>query len=72
MAYRWQYENASGSAVPAPEVPAATAGFEGRDEAEGWLGENWAALLAGGVDQVTLLDGGVAVYGPMSLHPPQP
>jgi hypothetical protein len=33
----------------------------------GW--ENWRALLAVGVDQVTLLEDARAEYGPMSLHP---
>ena len=36
-------------------------------DAESWLGENWRELGEAGVAQVTLLDAGSAVYGPMSL-----
>jgi hypothetical protein len=43
--------------------------FGGQGDAETWLGENWRALLAAGVDQVTLMDENRAEYGPMSLHP---
>ncbi|HEY3262095.1 MAG TPA: hypothetical protein VGJ95_17845 [Pseudonocardiaceae bacterium] len=67
MAYRWQYEDASGATVDGPGDT-----FDGRDEAEGWLGETWSDLLDARIDQVTLMDGDQRVYGPMSLHPPQP
>ena len=30
--------------------------FASQGDAESWLGENWRALLAVGVDQVTLLE----------------
>jgi hypothetical protein len=43
--------------------------FTSQGDAESWLGENWRALLAVGVDQVTLLEDSKAKYGPMSLHP---
>ena len=43
--------------------------FSSQGDAESWLGENWRELLAGGVDQVTLLEEGRVEYGPMSLHP---
>jgi hypothetical protein len=33
------------------------------------VGESWRGLLAGGVEQVTLLRDGERVYGPMSLRP---
>jgi hypothetical protein len=36
-------------------------------DAESWLGENWRELREAGVAQVTLLDAGSPVYGPMSL-----
>ena len=36
-------------------------------DAESWLGEQWRELREAGVAQVTLLDAGSAVYGPMSL-----
>ena len=35
------------------------------------VGERWRSLLEAGVDQVTLLEDGTVVYGPMSLHPAQ-
>lgn len=44
--------------------------FEDQDTAEDWLRDEWADLLARGVDDVTLLRGDDVVYGPMSLHPP--
>ncbi len=43
--------------------------FVSQGDAESWLGENWRALLAAGVDQVTLLEDTRTEYGPMSLHP---
>ena len=43
--------------------------FTSQGDAESWLGENWRALLAVGVDQVTLLDDAKAEYGPMVLRP---
>jgi hypothetical protein len=67
MAYRWHYEDATGAAVDGPDID-----FEDQDGAEDWLGGNWSALLDAGILQVTLLDGEREVYGPMSLHPPQP
>ena len=36
-------------------------------DAESWLGENFRELAEAGIAQVTLLDAGSAVYGPMSL-----
>jgi hypothetical protein len=65
VTYRWRYEDRRGTAVPGPDLR-----FTEQSEAEDWLGANWQALLHGGVDQVTLLDGEDEVYGPMSLHPP--
>jgi hypothetical protein len=67
MAYRWRYENTAGAPVAGPGVD-----FDSQDDAEGWLGETWQSLLDAGIDQVTLEGGGEPVYGPMSLHPPQP
>jgi hypothetical protein len=68
MAWTWRYELDSGE--PA-EPPAALAGetFPSQGEAESWLGENWRTLLEAGVAQVTLLDAGREIYGPMSLSP---
>ena len=67
MTYRWHYEDAAGATVDGPG-----ADFDEQDEAEDWLGGSWPALLEAGVEQVTLMDGERAVYGPMSLRPSRP
>ncbi|MCT2584121.1 hypothetical protein [Actinophytocola gossypii] len=63
MGYRWSCDDSPS--------------FGDQGDAEDWLRDNWADLLARGVDDVTLVrdgdrDGGdgEVVYGPMSLHPP--
>ncbi|HLI42050.1 MAG TPA: hypothetical protein VKV35_10445 [Streptosporangiaceae bacterium] len=66
MTWTWRYEKADGR--PADSGLHA-ASFASQGDAESWLGENWRALLAAGVDQVTLLEDSRAEYGPMSLHP---
>ncbi len=50
-----------------PGLP--STGFPSQADAETWVGESWHELLDLGVDQVTLLQGGERVYGPMSLRP---
>ena len=67
MAWTWRYETASGGAVEGEALPRSP--FPTQGEAESWLGETWRTLLDQGVDQVTLLEDGERVYGPMSLHP---
>ncbi len=57
MSFRWQYSTGEGSAV-----------FPTQADAETWLGETWRDLLAGGVQDVTLLEEQRVVYGPMSLR----
>jgi hypothetical protein len=69
MTWTWQLEAADGTVLSARGLPAET--FPSQSDAESWLGENWRALLAAGVDQVTLLQDGRAEYGPMSLRPEQ-
>jgi hypothetical protein len=66
MAWTWQFETADGTLVPSRGVPRET--FASQGDAESWLGENWRDLLAGGVDQVSLLEENRVEYGPMSLH----
>jgi hypothetical protein len=66
VAYRWRYQDRTGSTVAGPQLE-----FPEQTDAEDWLGSSWQELLDGGVDQVTLLDGDDEVYGPMSLHPPK-
>jgi hypothetical protein len=63
--YRWRYTDGTGADVPGPEL-----GFAEQGEAEDWLSANWADLLDGGIDEVTLLRIDELVYGPMSLRPP--
>jgi hypothetical protein len=67
MAWTWRYEDSAGKSVDPAEAPAGEP-FPTQSDAETWLGENWRELLSAGVDQVTLLDSGREVYGPMSLH----
>jgi len=67
MAWTWRYEDADGGEVVPAEAPTAEA-FPTQSDAETWLGENWRELLSSGVQQVTLLDSGREVYGPMSLR----
>jgi hypothetical protein len=50
-----------------PDLP--RTGFPSQADAETWVGEAWHDLLAAGVEQVSLLNAGEQVYGPMSLRP---
>jgi len=45
--------------------------FADQQAAEEWLTAHWSDLSEAGVDEVTLLNDGEIVYGPMSLHPPE-
>jgi len=70
MTWTWRYEDPSGATVvPLDSVPTAEP-FPSQADAESWIGENWRELLAGGVAQVTLLEGDREVYGPMGLSSP--
>jgi hypothetical protein len=64
MTFPWRFESSDGAAVER-----ASDRFPSQADAESWVGEAWADLLAEGVDQVVLLEGDRVVYGPMSLHP---
>jgi hypothetical protein len=66
MAWTWRLEDADGATLAASQAPAAPA-HASQADAESWLGENWRELREAGVAQVTLLDAGSLVYGPMSL-----
>lgn len=61
--FSWQLHEASGTVRPGE-----TSTFPTQAEAEAWLGEEWADLLADGIESVTLLRGTEPVYGPMSLR----
>ena len=67
MPWTWRYEKADGTAITNDDLQEAI--FASQGDAESWLGENWRALLASGVDQVTLFDDTKAEYGPMILRP---
>ena len=66
MAWIWRYENADGGEV-SPESAPEPQPFPTQSDAESWLGETWRELLDAGVHQVTLLEDGREVYGPMGL-----
>ncbi len=63
MAWTWRLEDAGGRVLDGPDCPPQAS----QADAESWLGEQWRELRQGGVAQVTLLDDGAEVYGPMSL-----
>lgn len=64
-AWSWRLEATDGS----PVGPERSQLFPTQSDAETWIGENWRALLASGVDQVVLLEEENEVYGPMGLRP---
>ena len=64
MSWTWRYEDGSG-AEAAADVPSES--FPTQGDAETWIGETWQELLENGVEQVTLLENGREVYGPMGL-----
>jgi hypothetical protein len=66
VTWTWRLEDASGAAVDLPDTPASPA-HPSQADAESWLGEHFRELAEAGVAQVTLLDAGSEVYGPMSL-----
>ena len=49
MPWTWRYEKADGTVITTDELQEAI--FTSQGDAESWLGENWRALLAAGVDQ---------------------
>jgi len=70
VTWSWRYQDGQGQDVPAPEtVPPET--FTTKGDAESWLGETWRDLLAGGVEQVALVEGDRVEYA-MPLTPADP
>ncbi|MBA3800449.1 MAG: hypothetical protein H0X18_15415 [Geodermatophilaceae bacterium] len=67
MSWSWRYEDESGAILDSPGSEV----FESRSDAESWLGENFADLADIGVGAVTLLEGDIKIYGPMSLSAEQ-
>lgn len=68
VSWTWRYEGEDGSVVTVGGASASES-FTSQGDAESWIGETWRDLLAAGVAQVSLLDAGRRVYGPMSLSP---
>ena len=66
VTFVWRYEDTAGGEKDTGGNPEE---FSTQSDAETWIGENWKGLFEDGVDQVTLLEDGGVVYGPMSLHP---
>ncbi|HYO85167.1 MAG TPA: hypothetical protein VES01_01720 [Dermatophilaceae bacterium] len=69
--WTWTYHwgSRADSAATNPSQPAPPS-FPTQADAEAWLGECWADLLADGVDAASLRMDDHVVYGPMSLHDP--
>ena len=67
--WTWRYENSAGESV---DSSTASPSFPNQADAESWIGETWAALLADGVDAIALFEDDRLVYGPMNLHPATP
>ncbi|MDQ1288805.1 MAG: hypothetical protein QG622_2371 [Actinomycetota bacterium] len=65
--FSWRFEAPDGSTVVPSGAP--TTPFPSQADAETWIGETWRTLVEEGVEQVSLLRDGDAVYGPMSLRP---
>lgn len=64
-AWTWTYADRDGSELTGPSLVSAP--FPTQSDAESWLGQTWQDLADEGVGSVTLVENGVAVYGPMSL-----
>jgi len=69
MSWTWSYLRFDDTPVNVTHNPGGS--FSSQADAESWIGEFWRDLLTEGVDQVSLLEDGCEVYGPMSLHPPE-
>lgn len=72
LPWRWRLEDDGGAVVAAGAGAGGVGvpdGFPTQSDAESWLGEFWRELSDAGVAQVTLLEAGREVYGPMSLSP---
>ena len=67
--WTWRFDDVDGK----PFTPEGAPGnaFPSQSDAENWLGEEWRALLNGGVEAECMLENGERVYGPMSLRPAQ-
>ncbi|HET7173706.1 MAG TPA: hypothetical protein VFI30_05460 [Nocardioidaceae bacterium] len=64
MSWTWLVEEADGKPASLDEAPPE---FTSQADAESWLGEIWRELATAGATQVSLLEDGRRLYGPMSL-----
>jgi hypothetical protein len=65
VAWTWRIETRDGTSLDVGfDVPE----FSSQSDAETWIGEVWRDLAAAGAGQVTLVESGRVVYGPMSLE----
>lgn len=53
---KWVLKDPDGNTIRASDP------FESRDEAEAWMGTEWASLLDEGAETVVLMDEGGVVY----------
>lgn len=56
MAFIWTLHDASGTDLRSTEE------FASKEEAETWMGSEWAALLEEGAETVSLMDGDERLY----------
>lgn len=61
MAFLWKLHDPEGNDLRSSDE------FDSQQEAEAWMGREWAALLDEGADSVSLLSDGDVVYR-MGLH----
>ena len=68
MPWSWRYEKADGSAIDGLGLGDET--WTTQADAESWVGENWRAWSRPASTR-SASSRTAAVYGPMSLHPPE-
>ena len=56
MPWRWTLVDTSGAELRSTEA------FTSKEEAEAWMGSNWASLLAEGAESVRLMDDDALAY----------
>ncbi|MFN2525088.1 MAG: hypothetical protein ABR505_02320 [Actinomycetota bacterium] len=54
--FRWGFRDASGADAGSSQT------FDSKEQAEEWMGQRWADLLAGGTETVTLMSNGEDLY----------
>lgn len=66
--WTWAFIDSNGAPAHLPDEVPVPAPFASQSDAETWIGENWRALLAGGVNSVALQRDGKVTYE-MGLEP---